>query len=153
MSTVSKVIVARPNDFIVAPFSAVIERLGLSRVPVTTPEALDQVPLEQAVGAVISLAVTSSMPLTFVEVLTRLRARAPRLPLVATSLLRDAERVQSAIDVELAGLPLVGVRFAPELVAHAALGVPGTVLVVRLADLDAPSAALDAVLRRHFGVG
>jgi hypothetical protein len=151
---VSRVLIARPNDFIVGAISGLLTRLDLTPVPVVTPEALASVPLDEVVGAVVSLAVTSRMPLSFGEVITRLRERAPRLPLIATSLSRALARVQAAIDLELLERsPLVGVPFDPALAGHPLPGAPHAVLVLRALDVEAPTAELEVVLRRHLGLG
>ncbi len=152
--SVSRVLIARPNDFIVGAISSLFARLDLPPVPVVTPEALASVPLDDVVGAVISLAVTSRMPLSFVEVLARVRERAPGLPVIATSLSRDPALVQAAIDLELRERsPLIGVPFTPALSGHPLPGAPHAVLVLRAMDVEKPTSELEAVVRRHLGLG
>jgi hypothetical protein len=149
---VSTLLLLRPNDFILRDMEALAARLGVDAQPLRDPGELDAASLDGVVGAVVSTAVTSAMPLSFAEVVGRLRRRAPRMPLAATTLARDGTSTAATIAADLAGIiPHVSlIVIDAGVLAHPALGSHEGVLVLRREDVVDPSARVPESLRRHF---
>lgn len=142
------VLLVRPNDFIADAMSGLVVRAGLEALRVHSPAELERVRLDDVVGAVISTAVTSAMPMSFAEAVTALRKRSS-VPLVATTLLKDAPRATAFVVAELSGLT----GFVPFSGQSPLLGTPGGILVLRKSEIEAPDAQTVDLLSRHFRRG
>jgi hypothetical protein len=88
------------------------------------------------------------MPMTFREAIVAVRRRAPSVPLVATTMLKDALKAQQTVELELGDaarrLRVVGPG------APATPGQGETILVLRKEEVERPSQATLDLLRRHF---
>jgi hypothetical protein len=89
------VLLARPHPFIVAEMAPFLADAGYRVERAHAPEDLDA-PHQDVVGAVVSLALTSEMPLSAEAVLRRLRSRRAGLPIVFAALLRSEHGVRAA---------------------------------------------------------
>lgn len=143
-----RVLLIRPNDFIADAMSAALMDVGLVPTRIDRPAELESAPLNDVCGAVVSLAVTSAMPLRAVEAVRLLWAR-KQVPLVATTLIRDHQAALESARMEIA----TELKLLPERVgAKISLGRPSTLLVVRQEDLSTHLPGVLAALRRHLGV-
>ncbi len=144
----ANVLLVRPNDFIADAMSKLLVRAGLEALRVRNPAELEQVQFGGVVGAVISTAVTSAMPMSFSEAVTALRRRSS-VPLVATTLLKDAPRATAFVVAELSGLT----GFVPFSGQSPHLGTPDGILVLRKSEIEAPDTQTVELLSRHFRRG
>lgn len=149
---VSSLLLLRPNDFILHDMEALAARLGVEAQALRTPAELETASLGDVVGAVVSTAVTSAMPLSFAEVVSRLRRRAPRMPLAATTLARDGTSTAATIAADLGGViaQVAPIVIDAGVLAHPALGSTPGVLVLRRDDVVNSSERVLETLRRHF---
>lgn len=147
----SKVLLIRPNDFIADAMVSLVVRLGLEALRIRTPSELAKAELAEVVGAVVSTAVTSTMPMSFAEAVASLRRRS-QVPLVATTMLKDERK---ALDFVLAELGSTSgfVPFAATSLAPRALGTSTSVLVLRKDEVEAPTPLTLELLARHFQRG
>lgn len=148
-----RVLLIRPNDFIADAMTSLVTRAGLQAFRVRTPSEFQLVELRGVVGAVVSTAVTSSIPMTFLEAVVTFRKRS-MVALVATTMARDDTLATQFVARELANcsLGLVPLPSSPASLAHRQLGTTKGLLVLRKDQIDAPEATTLELLRRHFGL-
>ncbi|MFO0601092.1 MAG: hypothetical protein U0228_37635 [Myxococcaceae bacterium] len=146
-----KVLLIRPNDFIADAMVSLVVRLGLEALRIRTPAELAKADLAEVVGAVVSTAVTSTMPMSFPEAIASLRRRA-QVPLVATTMLKDEKKALDFVLAEL-GNESGFVPFGTTARSPSVLGTPAGVLVLRKDEVEAPTPQLLEVLERHFHRG
>jgi hypothetical protein len=143
-----RVLMIRPHDFIADAMSAALKAVGVAPDRVDRPTELEAAPLNEVCGAVVSLAVTSAMPLRPVEAVRLLWAR-KQVPLIATTLIRDPQAALEGARLEIA----TELKLLPEgLGARGSLGRPTTLLVLRQEDLTSHLPGVLAALRSHLGV-
>lgn len=146
------VLLARPHPFIVAEMKPFLEENGFKTVKL---ENLDSLPAqaEGAAGAIISLAVSSSVGASADAVFQRLRKDAPSVPVLFASMLPlDQARPGLERIAKQAGLQanILGADAAPT--ADARLGRQETFLYFSKDDLASPEQRAKALrlLQRHF---
>jgi len=145
---VRQVLLVRPHDFIVESMSSLMRKAGFEPIRFKSISQLEQ-PWETAAGAVISTAVTSSVPVSLKEAYTLFRARHPTMPLAVASLARDTARALPGIWAELGRNRTVVP--AVEGMSQEALGRPDTLLLLLAADVQAaPAWLVEEVLPAHF---
>lgn len=147
-----RVLLVRPNDFILDSMVALMVRLGFEPLRVASPKELEVISLGGVVGAVISTAVTSTMAMSFVEAVQLLRRRAPALPLIATTMVREVAKASSVVEGELAELQprMRALAISPATLTNAALGTSQVVLVLRKDDAEAGTPLVDNALVQHL---
>ncbi|MBL8921947.1 MAG: hypothetical protein JNJ54_24065 [Myxococcaceae bacterium] len=138
-----KLLLARPHDFIVKLMSETAIALGLEPVRLSSLDELRGLPGLEFVGAVVSLAPTSTVRASPGEVHAALRARWPTKPLVVTGLSTLASARQG-VRVDLPGVELLGFAERP---ARA-----GAALYLSEADLRASQGAVLDALAAHLRV-
>lgn len=146
------VLLARPHPFIVSEMKPFLEHGGFV---VKKTEAFAE--LSSSVsgisGAIISLAVTSSVTGTPEAVFAEIRRVAPRIPVLFAAMLDFAkmrgelERLSKSSGIEAT---IIGVDPANE--NHPALGKPDTFLYLSKDDLTVPERRVTAarLVQRHF---
>ncbi|MDE2621647.1 MAG: hypothetical protein KGM83_00455 [Betaproteobacteria bacterium] len=146
------VLLARPHPFIVSEMKPFLEQNGY--VP-TKVDTVSDIPkkVTGSFGAIISLAVVSSMPESVEIVFSELRKSASRLPVLFASML-DFDSVKSSLE-RLAGPKLDQTAiFAVSHVneSNPALGKPDTFLYLGKDDLASPAQREKAgrVILKHF---
>jgi len=146
------VLLARPHPFIVAEMKPFLEENGYQTIKL---ENLDSLPAQAggAAGAIISLAVSSSVGESADAVFQRLRKDAPRVPVLFASMLAlDQARPGLERIAKQAGLQanILGADAAPT--ATAQLGRQETFLYFSKDDLASPERRAKALrlLQRHF---
>lgn len=147
----SRVLLIRPNDFIADAMVSLVVQAGLEALRIRTPSELAKADLSEVVGAVVSTAVTSAMPMSFAEAVASLRRRS-QVPLVATTLLKDEKKALAFVLAEL-GTTAGFVPFSATSFSHPALGTSPGVLVLRKDEVEAPSSMILELLKRHFHPG
>lgn len=138
-----KLLLARPHDFIVELMSATTTALGLDPVRLGALDELRALVGIEYVGAVISLAPTSTVRATPAEVHAAVKARWPTKPLVLTWLSTLASARQG-VRVDLPGVELFGLA---DRGARA-----GATLYLSEADLRTSRDAVLDVLAAHLRV-
>lgn len=148
MAADRSVLLARPHPFIVAEMRPLLERLGFLPTPVSF-EALQAGAGRSAAGAIISTAISSSIPQTAHEIYQALVAHAPQTP-VAFAGLTDITVARSVIQRLASALTILGVTEAAGQTGR--LGQPGTVIYVSKDDITAAglSEQVARVLTTHF---
>lgn len=144
------ILLARPHAFIVAEMKPFLEQAGFA---VTALGAVADLPKAVAgtCGAVISLALTSSIPESAEAVFLELRKRSPKTPVLFASMLSleqsrfNLERIAKAAGISA---QLVGVDADTATV----LGQPNTFLYFSKDDLAQPQRKVVALklIQRHF---
>lgn len=145
-----RVALIRPNDFIVGSMSALITRLGLEPVKPQDVHSLKTLALDDLIGAVVSTAVSSPMPLSFPDAAWMLRQRT-EVPMIATTMMRDAAASVAFVAAELKGKPGdFSVFSAGDANAARLIGSPKGLLVLRFEEIQAAAAPTLEVVKRHF---
>jgi hypothetical protein len=146
------VLLARPHPFIVSEMKPFLEQNGYS------PKQLDSLvgmasSVVGASGAIISLAVVSSIGESAETVFTELRKSAPRLPVLFASII-DFAAAKSTMErlAKNAGFAgtILGIDQASD--SSSALGKPDTFLFLNKDDLVSPEkrALATRIIKRHF---
>ncbi|MCH8536995.1 MAG: hypothetical protein LAT66_04400 [Alkalimonas sp.] len=139
----SHILLARPHPFIVSEMAPFLQDQGHSFSKLTQLDALNE-QLSQAKAAVISLALSSPLAHTAEEVVTAIRQKNARLPLVFASLL-PLDRVQKNILQLLEQHhPAASVVSATSTLGSGRPGQPDTALYFSKDDLNNPDS------RRQF---
>ncbi len=149
-----KIVLARPHPFIVSQMQPFLADLGYSGEKLERLEDLDGSLDSDIRGAVISLAVTSSLGDSAETVFLRLRQLRAKLPVLFVALL-DFSQVQSALRqlAEAAGVAQPFLLEATEANArNAMLGKSEAFFYIGRKDLEDPvrRAAAARMLERHF---
>ncbi len=97
----SHVLLVRPHDFIVEEMHSILQQAGFRPVRIADLGELSRFDDRSISGAVVSTAVTSVVPLSFGEVLERVRGAFPSIPLAAAALSHDLEKAVSIVRGEL----------------------------------------------------
>ncbi|MDP3672642.1 MAG: hypothetical protein WA191_17545 [Telluria sp.] len=146
------VLLARPHPFIVAEMKPFLEHGGYASSKL---ESLTDLAVQApgCVGAVISLAVSSSVGTSAGDVFTRLHQEFPRVPVLFASMLElDAIQGSLARIARNAGVQatIIGVASGNE--NAGALRKPGTFVYISKADLADPTrrAIAARIVQRHF---
>lgn len=146
------ILLARPHPFIVAEMRPFLEQSGYG---VSKVERTENLPTQarSSAGAVISLAVSSSVEESADGVFARLRQQAPRVPVLFAAMLA-LEKIQSSLEriAKQAGIQatILGVAMGNE--SLTALGKPETFLYISKDDLADKTRREIAsrMIRRHF---
>lgn len=146
----SRVALIRPNDFIVGSMSALIIKLGLEPVRPSNAHELQTLSLGDLIGAVVSTAVSSPMPLSFPDAAWALRQRS-EVPMIATTMMRDTASAVTFVAGELKGKPGDFTVFGPsDANAPRLIGSPKGLLVLRFEEIQAAATPTLEVVKRHF---
>lgn len=146
------VLLARPHPFIVAEMKPFLEHGGYESAKLDDLADLGT-QTRNCVGAVISLAVSSSVGKSAEEVFTRLHQEFPRVPVLFASMV-ELDTIKGSLEriARNAGLQatIIGVTAGNE--NAAALGKPGTFVYISKADLADPTRRTIAsrIVKRHF---
>lgn len=147
-----QILLARPHPFIVAEMKPFLETHGYAALKPEGAQTLD-VLARSCAGAVISLAVTSSINLEIDEVIKQVRSTASKLPLVFAGLL-PFEKYQQTLErlAQQTGLAGAGLAVSTGAESSKLLGTPEGWLYVSKDDLlDPLRRELAArLLKRHF---
>jgi hypothetical protein len=147
-----RVLLIRPNDFIADQLTSLLRALDIEATRFSSVPALEAADWAGVVGAVVSTAVTSSMPLSVPQAVNLARRRA-RVPLVMTTMLENERTALELVQRELTELPqlvLFGVQ--PATRTHPALGTPDGVLVLRKREIEQRAELTVELLGRHLGL-
>lgn len=132
---VNSILLARPHPFIVADMKPFLERAGYTVSRIESLTDLSPTASNYS-GAVISLAVHSSVDASAGEVFTKLRQVAPRIPVVFASLLPFAKVLRSLESMaEQAQMALHAVSVDAAHEHDPLLGEPTTFLYISVDDL------------------
>lgn len=140
-----KVLLARPHDFIVAHMRTAVSAVGLEPEVLTALAQLETLRAADFAGAVISLAATSSVPATALEVFAAVRKKWPTKP-IALSGLSSISSARAGLPAELKHLRLRSVSDPVERSLNA-------VLYVTDVDLKQTAQQAQQALRAHFDTG
>lgn len=144
-----KVLLARPHAFIVAEMRPFLERTGYLPTRLESLDDMDPGKLGSFSGAIISMAVVSSIPAKPGEVFAALRKRYPSLPVIFAGLtefdstLPSIQRIVHTLHPGAAILP-----FDDSTEKHPRLGERDVFLFLNKEDIA--SNAAESILRRHF---
>ncbi len=138
----------RPHPFVADTFAQTFRKLGFNSIKFTDGHDFERYAseLRHAAGAVVSLALASTVPQSAEEIIAELRRRSPTMPLMLTGLADIGSLTKTAHTL----LPTA--RFHTADSYSGALKDPRTdVLIVRRDDLIQPERAsrLEALLMRH----
>jgi hypothetical protein len=152
MTADRSVLLARPHPFIVAEMRPLLERLGFLPTPVSF-EALQAGSGRSAAGAIISTAISSSIPQTAPEIYQVLVEHAPQTPIAFAGLTDIAVArsvIQRLASASAGALTILGVAEAAGQTGR--LGQSGTVIYVSKEDITAAglSEQVARVLTAHF---
>ncbi len=153
MTDTKRVLLARPHPFIVAEMTPLLEQGGYTASKL---ERLADLPIQAkgAKGAVISLALSSSIAEPPEDVFAKLRRSAPAVPVVFAALLDFSVASRKLEDIaQRAGIKATVLGIDESNHDSAALGKPATFLYVGKDDFASPETkALAArLIQRHFG--
>ena len=146
------VLIARPHTFIVSVMKPFLEEAGFSTVKLEHISGLTS-QTSGIAGAVISLALSSSIPESAEEVFLQLKSVSPRVPVLFAAML-SLEQARSALEriAKRASIQanIMGVDLTPA--AAAQLGHPDTFFYLSKDDLTSPerSKAAARLVQRHF---
>lgn len=152
MNANREILLARPHPFIVAEMAPFLTRLGFAPVRLHSVAELAAA-TPRAVGAVISLAVGSTVPESAAQVFTALRRHHARMPVLFASLL-DFNTARSVLaglaETTGVGAKLIGAGSADS--HDRDLGKPDTFLYLAKSDLETPAQRelVGRMLLRHF---
>lgn len=153
MPAIKPVLLARPHPIIVGEMLPMLEKSGYT--PLKLEHIADLPRLAQrAHGAVISLAISSSIAETPEEVYLQLRRHAPNTPVVFAALLeftraaRTLEKIAQRAGIQAT---ILGVDKSSD--SSAKLGKPTTFFYVNKEDLASPEykALAARLIQRHLG--
>ena len=149
----NKILLARPHPFIVSEMKPFLEQSGFSPLPIKDISELEGLASTSLSGAIISLAVQSTIDESAVMVFEAIRKQFPYLQVAFAGML-DASMASKAIK-----------RVLPESIGNyhviaadknnerrVELGQPSTFVYIRDSDLSTPDTAKIAalMLQRHF---
>lgn len=146
------VLIARPHTFIVSAMKPFLEEGGFRTVKL---EHIGGLPSQTSgiAGAVISLALSSSITESAEEVFLKLKSFAPRVPVVFAAML-SFEQARPALEriAKQAGLQATISGIDPTPAVAAQLGRPETFLYLSKDDLTSPERRSTAarLVQRHF---
>jgi hypothetical protein len=147
-----QILLARPHPFIVAEMKPFLEANDFSALKPEVPQSLDAL-ARGCAGAIISLAVTSSINLEIDEVIKQVRSKVPKLPLVFAGLL-PFEKYQQTLErlAQQTGLAGEGLAVSAVTEGSKTLGTPEGWLYVSKDDLADPLRRELAarLFKRHF---
>lgn len=141
-----KVLLARPNDFLVNDMSVWLRSLGVEPVRLSKLSELAAHPVAEVAGLVLSSAVTSTIPESLGAAMAAVRKVFPHKPVLIAGLAR-LESARAGLGRELAGATLKGPA------EPAAWGQPSVLLYVHGDHLHARDADLQKAARQHLGLG
>lgn len=154
MTIERKILLARPHAFIVAEMKPMLVHAGFSPSPLSALSDLAGGAWNAACGALISTAVSSTIPESADIVFATLRRQAPRMPIVFAGLTefdvarRNIERIVQTLSPQAAILQINAGNLR-----HAGLGRPDVFLYIQKENLKTPEglALTERMLQRHFG--
>lgn len=153
MAIERKILLARPHAFIVAEMKPLLVQAGYSPAPLAALSDLANSASHAARGAVISTAVSSTIPESAEAVFVMLRQHAPRVPVVFAGLpefgvaRRAIERIVMPSMPNASVIPIEAVNER-----HPGLGRPDVFLYIQKENLKTPEglALTEHMLQRHF---
>lgn len=146
------VLLARPHPIIISEMRPFLERAGFA------PKRLDSLSMfkssnEPISGAIISLAVSSSIEDTAEAVFSGIRKYAPRLPILFAAML-DFSAMKGALRriAKLNNIEATILGVDPANDNHPDLGKPNTLVYLSMGDLTTPIRSVLAakIVQRHF---
>ncbi|CAM5369617.1 hypothetical protein [Eoetvoesiella caeni] len=146
------VLLARPHTFIVSEMKPFLQDGGFSAAKLENMADL-ATQAKNSVGAVISLALSSSIGVSAADMFTQMRQHSPRMPVLFAAMLDfDAGKSNLTRLAEQVGIQatILGVAAANE--TAAALGKPDTFFYISKDDLADPArrAIATRMIQRHF---
>ena len=138
----NRVLVARPNDFIVNFTTESLVRAGFEPVVSHSAEEFAEHLKQPLTGVVISTAVSSQVALSLGQVFQAVRKKHPTVP-VAVTTMSTLATAETAVRAELGAQSVVDSASL-----HAELGTTNVLLCLRRDALSDHSA--DAALKQHF---
>lgn len=147
------IILARPHPFIVSEMKPMLEQTGYTA---TKLEDINDLPdlLGPAQGAIISLAITSAITETAEEVLIKIRACSPDIPVLFAGLL-DFDKASGVLEniAKNMGMAATILTLDTAINAHSVLGNANTLLYVSKDDLsdDSRRRLTQDLVRKHPG--
>lgn len=149
----NKVLLARPHAFIVKEMRPFLEAAGYQPEALANLGDVSRQKLAGYDGAIISMAVVSSIPARADEVLGALRQSDPNLPVIFAGL-NDFQQARSAVERIVKPLHPNAeiITSTAQNESHGALGRAHVFLYLSKDDLSAPASAESAarILRQHF---
>lgn len=148
------ILLARPHPFIVEEMRPFLEHSGYAVSKLDLAAADTDAVIRNSAGAVISLALVSSVNVSAEDVLMRLRKSAPDKPLLFAAMVALETLRNSLLRLaEQAGIQATLLNVSTEHERSPALGKPGTFLYVSRDDMADPKRRAMATLmvKRHFG--
>lgn len=146
------VLIARPHPFIVTSMKPFLEECGYATHKLESANELDA-KVKTASGAVISLALSSSIPESTEAVFAQLHRTAPQTPVLFAALL-EAPQAHAALGriAQSQTMPLTVVHVDSPQPEWIQLGTPSTFLYLSKGDLDPPERRATAarMVQRHF---
>lgn len=153
MNVNREVLLARPHPFIAGEMAPFLTQLGFAPVRLHSLDGL-AASTPSAVGAVISLAVGSTIPETAAEVFAALRRHNPRVPVSFASLLEfdTARRVLAGL-AEKTGVSATIIGVGSDNLQDRDLGNANTFFYIAKSDFETPTQRelVGRMLSRHFG--
>ena len=149
MAEKNKVLLARPNPFIVDEMKGFLENCGYEPVPIKDLNELGGFPEDEVAGAVVSTTVISSVHESAEGVVEALRQRFPSIPVTFASMLAE-EDIEDMLKHKLekvSSSPNV-LSVKKGLLDHT-LGAPDTFLVVTQDDLK-DQALAGKIIEKQF---
>jgi hypothetical protein len=146
------VLIARPHTFIVSAMKPFLEQGGFGTDKLEHISGLSS-QTSGIAGAVISLALSSSIIETAEEVFLKLKSVAPRAPVVFAAMLSfDQARPALELIAKQAGIQATITGLDPTPVVAALLGRPETFLYLNKDDLTSPEHRNTSarLIQRHF---
>ncbi len=149
MADSNKVILARPNPFIVDKMKGFLETCGYTPAPIKDIHEIEDIDPAEVVGAVVSTTVVSSVGESAVDVIAALRERFRGVPVLFASMVAE-EAIEETLKRKLSK-----VSDSPKVLSvkkgfmDQSLGGADTFLVVSEEDFKDQSFAAK-VLERHF---
>ncbi len=149
MADTNKVILARPNPFIVDQMKDFLQMCGYSPSPIKDLHDIENMPSEGVVGAVVSTTVVSSVGESAEDVIAALRKHFGNIPVIFASMVPE-ETIEETLKRKLSKVsdnPHV-ISVKKGFLDHS-LGEADTFLVVSQADFEDQQFAAK-VVEKHF---
>jgi len=145
------ILLARPHPFIVADMAPLLAALGFEPIRLESLAGLEPAGTAVWRGAIISLAISSSVGATAAEVVRALHAKAPRLPLAFAGMVPTEVAVQT-IGRLFDGHPPEVVDVDSQRLQPRALGSVDTCLYFSKAQISDPTrqAGIQSMMAAHF---
>lgn len=148
-----QILLARPHPFIVSDMKPFLEQTGFSPVQMKGISELTRLASTSFSGAIISLAVQSTIDESADMVFEAIRKRFPHLPVAFADMLdasMSSQAIKRVIPVSIVNYDVITAEKNNE--HRVELGQPSTFVYIRNSDLTTPgtSKIIKLILQRHF---